>query len=234
MKKILLFLSVYFLCNISFSQSALVEQENLKKVGENWFSGSVITFDNRYKGTLGSPLLLKDWSKGSITLKSDTTIVDVSLRYNVLEGKIYRQTKGEKANLILNSRVKSFTLSEKNFIVINLTSTNGDALQGYAESLSTGILNLLAIPTCRIRPSDSNNAYGTGRQYDEYIHNEQLYINASGTSIALKVKASKKFFLELMQDKEAEIKKYFKYQKPYLKERTELIRLVNFYNQLIH
>jgi|GEM_PF-4972090 len=233
MKKGLLFLSIYFLCNIAFSQSALVEQENLKKVGENWFSGSVITFDNRYKGTLGSPLLFEEWCNGTITLKSDTTIVDISLKFNVQEGKIYRKTKGNKANLILNSRVKSFTLDQKNFTAIDLVTENGNVLQGYAESLSIGKHNLIAMPTCRIRPADDNNAYGTGRQYDEYIHDELLYLYAGGTNTAIKVKPSKKFFLEVMRDKEVEIKKYFKYQKPYLKERNELIRLVNFYNQLM-
>ncbi|UZR95145.1 hypothetical protein [Chondrinema litorale] len=226
---VLLFLSL----QTSSAQSALVQQENLNKIGENWHNGSVITFNNRYKGVNGSPLLHNDWLPGSITLTSDTVITDVYIKYDVEEDRLYRRVNHNNANLILNYKIKSFTVlgvgSEKTFIKMAIDKPDEET---FVELLANGTLVLVSKPKCRIRKADSNSSYGTGQQYDEYIHYTELFLLDTKTNEIQPAKANKKFFLQHMEDKEEAMSNYFKTNKPFLKDEKEVKQLVNFYNAL--
>ena len=232
-KLITYYISIFFIIQSVNAQSALVQQENLEKIGENWHNGSVLTFDNRYKGVNGTPFLFEDWLPGSITLISDTIITDLFLKYDVNEGRLYRKVNLNKANLILNYKIKSFKMIdigyEKTYLKMALEDGEPET---FVELLSKGKLNLLAKPECRLRKADKNSSYGTGRQYDEYIHSSELFIFNTNTQVLKPVKNSRKFFLEQMADKEDAIKKYLKRNKPFLKEASAVIKLVNYYNGL--
>ncbi|MEM1137439.1 MAG: hypothetical protein AAGI07_16485 [Bacteroidota bacterium] len=234
--KLIIFSASLFQIVFAQSQSPIVQEQNIQEIGQNWYNGSVITFDKRYKGVKGSPFLTEEWLPGTITLNNDTIIEDLHLKYNVQENRLYRRAENEKANLILNYLVKSFSIvgsgSMRNFIRVSLKDEKGEEINQFVELFAQGKLNLISKPECRIRKADSNNVYGSGRQYDEFIQNSSLYIYPKGERIAKQVKESKKFFIELMPDKENEIKAYFKENKPFLKDQQVVSKLVQYCNQL--
>ena len=81
------------------------------------------------------------------------------------------------------------------------------------------------------KEADYGGAYSQDRRYDEY-HDRHAYYLKTGDRELQVLKPRKKSLLELLGDKNGEIEKYLKQEKPDLKTDEGLVQVILFYDSI--
>lgn len=177
-------------------------------------TGSFREYDNRYKGSKGSPYFWDNWVTASIQI-NNITYEDVKAKFNVYENKfLYLNAKGEKFVLSPN-RLTSFTLKDSlglntvyfgrypSIEKVEPSLTNRLFVPLYSGKKSTFIL----APQKHVVKADYKAAYSPGREYDEFVDNS-LYFIVLGDDKPQRVKLNKRNLFKALPDKHKQVEAY--------------------------
>lgn len=205
---------------------------------QNFSRGSIVTLpdiNSLYEGVKGTPYLTDKWEKGEILFTNGTKIEDIKIRYNIYKDELeFMNSTSGKSFIIDRQKVEGFnlivqdkTLSFRNF---NLKPEKNDDLS-FFRILYNGSVTLLRKYKKEFRRADYRGGYATGKRYDEYIDGQDYYfVNYSGN--IEKIRLGKKSVLSVLNNKEAEIKKYAAENSISFSDEEDIVKLLTFFDSL--
>ncbi|RYU97188.1 hypothetical protein [Emticicia agri] len=215
------------------------------KIGQH-NSTMLYGFDNRTTEIQGSFYLDPDWSvatvrfyprtistpKGLIKLDS---VTDVQMRV-LLKGNDVEFNTQEGIKVISGNLIRSFTIKKQDFVDRNYISTqeftdNSEKVKsGFFEILADGKVKLLEYSKLKIHQPDYVEAFNIGSK-DVKINTEKLWFITKGKEV-IKFSAGKRDLYEVMADKKPEIEKFVKDNHLSLKDKTDLIKVFQYFNTI--
>jgi hypothetical protein len=181
--------------------------------------------------TVGSYYIDEEWHNANIELTTDEIIENYQVKINIKDKNIEIQTEEE---ILLLDLAKVANLEwENNGIIESFTnfssSVNGAEL-GFTQILYNGDTKLFSKPTLVLLPANYNTAVAAGSNYDKYVIEKKLYLFKNNSLVL--VKNNKSSVLKALSDKEEAIKTYIKVNKIKFKELSDLVLVLDYYNQI--
>jgi hypothetical protein len=174
---------------------------------------------------LGFPYFESDsMLKGSVNYLGNA-YSDVNLYYNLVTDEIIIPNYLRDAQIVLPfGKVDSFTVGPHFFISISVKQFNGVSEDGFYERLSTGE------PAMYVRRV-KKLVTGTGSEENKYIQYNTYYLRKNNVFYMVD---NKKTFLELLSDREDQLKKFIRSNKLKFKKDLEssLVLTTLYYSQL--
>lgn len=187
-----------------------------------------------YTDVKGSPYLFDGWFKGVVKLMNGTVYESIDLMYNQIKDElIFKASENQAQTFTLP--IYEFTLrqSEKDVILLEkkfrrgFTPVDGASDMAFYEVLADG-KTLLLKRTSKVIFEEL--PYGSSTKLQTIKDNVYYYINTSGKLI--KIKKDKKQILTALNIHTAELEMYIKGNKLDLKQDTDLVKLISYYNTL--
>lgn len=232
MKNYRLLLSIFFFVSLSLGYSQTLEgfeaQANVRMLGGN--SATARTFDNRYEGVLGYPMLLEKHAPAKIRSMEGEVLISNSCNLDVYTNDLVILRNNQE--LVLNKNII------RGFVIF----TGGDSLhfvklrvkeedEKYYQRMVTGKVELLKLHTKTFVKADYKGAYNSGRTHDEFKNGKKLFIKSSADQ--WEEVSSKKDLGRILPEYQAWIEKFIKENKLDVKEESHLIALIENLNQTL-
>jgi len=228
------------LANLFFSLAiCLVSFITVKVQGQPLTYGNgvpVKEFD--YTNIQGSPYLFDEWHIGSVALSNGKLFDNMLLKYNIKDDDVYFKN-ADDSPMAFKDEVKSFTLMDdsKNIHIFRngYASAPGITDKSYLEVIAAGKVQFLKKDSKSIIDSKEYGSAVINRRFMESVK-YYLYIgfdNDSEKSKILLVKKDQRTILGALKNKEDELADYIQKNALNLKNETDIVKLVNYYNTLI-
>ena len=204
-------------------------------------------FDTRTSEVQGSYYLDTDWNLATVkfypktistpkgTVKLDS-LTDIQIRV-VLQGNDVEFNTPDGIKVISGTLIKSMTLQKssqvapKNYIsTLEFVDNYDKTKPSFFEVLVDGKIKLLEYTKITTQKPDYVEAFNIGSKDIKIVKEKQLFIT-KGKEV-LKFSANKKDLFELMADKKSEVEKFIKDNDLTVKDRTDLLKIFNYYNTL--
>lgn len=237
MKVILITFALFYFANLSFAQEL-----KMIKVPDAIRTESTVVIDGVTTHTYtsgktipinGTPFLNKNFEPGILELHDGKKSEEILLRYNIAQD-IFEILQG-KDTLTINRpfEIKNIFLNNKTFIYDPKLRENEDRKQnGFFEVLVNGKLTLYKKSKKDLSFDSFAGNYQGGSGTKEYYYVDKIsFVGKTSEGPAFLIKSSKSLINNL-SDHKSEVKSYIKKQNIKLKKEEDLIKLVEFYNQL--
>ncbi len=149
----------------------------------------VTTFDNRYEGVRGTPLLYQDWTEGYVLFKDKkeqetrTFKMNIDMFEHVLHVVLFDGKIGSLPSKFVGSvHFKTEEGTEKVFKPMlrkDIEGSNYSGL-GYYEVIHEGDIILVKQYRKTFKEADYKGAYSADIRYDEYKDEERYFISLDG------------------------------------------------------
>lgn len=250
MKKLTFFLATMLCVEVSAQNTMMQNTKDALnvdgiKIGQHT-STMLYGFDTRTSEVLGSYYLDLDWSLATVKFYPKTistpkgvvkldSLEDVQVRVILIGNDIEFNTP-DGIKVISGTLVKSFSMIKPNQLTKRYISTlefvdNYDKIKpSFFEVLVDGKTKLMEYIKITIQKPDYVEAFNVGSKDTKIVKEKQLFIN-KGIEV-LRFSANKKDLFELMSDKKAEIETYIKQNDLSIKDRSDLLKIFQYYNQI--
>ncbi|RNI25894.1 hypothetical protein [Rufibacter latericius] len=207
---------------------ALANQKTTAQVYLEEVNGRPIRI-NQYVNVEGSPYLLDNWSKGTMTLTDGSKYKDIELKYDMVEGILLVKNKhGVVLEPLLPASEFSLEDPFAKRVFINGSTLEKDLSKNpYLEVLSTGKVDLLKRNYKVIREEKAYNSASITKRFVEL----STYFIKKGDKL-IKVKNDAKSVLAVLGTNQDVLKEYISANKLNLKEDEDLVKLFAFYSTL--
>ncbi len=226
MLNIKLFLLFLVLPFVGFSQSSNLNPSISWEYGR----GYVKTFDLREKGITHEHFLLNTWLPATFINEEGTIGKDQYFtKFDILNNEVNINID-RKVMVAPMGIVKGFTIhtveEDRNFLA--LKPDNWDKPATYFEVIADGEIQLLVYYTAKNVGNTYNPAVDAGSKAAKLVTKEECYILVDNkiSKVPNKRKAGERLF-----SKFSKARKYFSKNKVKFKNKTDLIKLVNFLNK---
>jgi len=193
------------------------------------------TWDNRYEGVRGTPYLKNVWQNAQIISIEGKVYNNVPLKYDVYSNLLaVKNSKGDSISTE-TTNTKEFT-----WIGTGMTFVKEPLLDNTTDLKNFGRLyqqifkgnktTLLKNYRKELLKADYQGGYNANRRYDELIDETDYYLKKD-TQIE-KIKLNEKNIVKFLADKEKEVKDFIKKQKLNLKNETDVVKLLQYYETL--
>ncbi|WP_147322801.1 hypothetical protein [Emticicia sp. C21] len=175
-----------------------------------------------YMNVKGSPYLLENWEKGSVTVASGKKFENLDLKFDQVINQVIFQDAdgGMKA---FTQPIISFTIGKDANEHVFQRGADGV----FYEKLVTGKVTLWKKNHKTII---DEKPYGSATMQRNVLNNNTYYVGEIAQ--LTKIKNDKKSVLELLSDKAEDIEEYMKKHKLNPRTESDLVRLVMYYNGL--
>jgi hypothetical protein len=245
------FYTCFFICSLLFTACCAPlfaqeidyaeKQQNLNNLGTNNFRGVVRTYNEGYEGVKGHPYFIEEWTTGNVLLENEQQHNGLQLKYNVHKDLLLLQRRGTTM-MLDKKRVRAFSLGVNdaanmaNFVKAFYLEHDlpGIDNEKFVQVLYEGGTSLYAV---NYKPFDradgiQQGGYGQKQNYDEFEEMQATYFFAGPDGVK-KLKGRKNQVLRALGDKDKQLKKYIDDNQLDLKDRTDLVELIMFYeNQM--
>lgn len=205
-------------------------------------SGVFWTSPTEQSGVIGDFYIDSLWREGDVKLvkpiaqigglESDT-IAGIEIRYNVLNDEL--EVLADKAKkdirVIRGSQLKSFKtntgLRDVEFVNLAGYDPKGE-YKGFGAVLASGKITLVRAYKTKITKPNYNPGFGTGEK-NTVVRLATDYYVLSGSGVQ-KISFNQKSLLAAMVDKKSAIEQYLKENNPDLKDETQVVGLIQYYN----
>jgi hypothetical protein len=203
-------------------------QDNLNRAAAEGM-GVIQTFDNRYEGVKGSPVIFSEFLSGSVVL-TNTTVTGVFLNYDAYNNEVLFKSKIEDNYKVFNnSKILGFSVMdedrERKFVV----QKGIDKPHEILELMVEGNTKYFRVHKKVLLQADFQGAYSSNRKYDEFDHQVSYFYVQGEQRIPFKFNQSamKKAFPK----KADAISKFIKQNKTDFKNDVDCIALLQFIDQ---
>jgi len=177
----------------------------------------------------GSPYLDSLYKVGSFLTDAGELYKDIPLRYNCCDD-ILEFKKGDVSNeLVPKSKVKRAEFGNRVF-VYSLFDSDGKTDTSYFEVLAVGKAALYARYSIKFYEAEPLQAYSASQpaRFDDFSESHYISVN---NSLAKKISTNKNV-IEILADKEKEVKDFISKQKLSAKKADDLKKIIAYYNTL--
>lgn len=205
----------------------LMAQNNLTNLTDA--NGRVVFSRGGDAEVQGSPYLPENWQRGVVTYRKGNEVIksEASLRYNMQTGEPEYQHKGQA--YVFSVPVVEFTIfndGQEQTFRAGFPNVESNTPKTFYEVLYDGKSKLLKTHKASIVEESTYS----GPKKRSYSSNETFYV-LKGQEIT-KIKKDKKALVEILKDKSAEVEQYVSTNKLRLKEWSELIQVLKYYDGL--
>jgi hypothetical protein len=198
-----------------------------RPVGSTDNSGSGIY---NTKTNLGeeTSIYFNDWSPCEVVLKDKSIITDRLLRYDIYHRQMQFILQSDTAAFGEPDEVESITFENNTFIYDEIKCKNGNR-KDYLELLVDGESRLLLYRCITQKFIGDCNTPGSENTNTQYYQTIKYFISKNG-NVAVPLPESKNEVIELLSDKNKDIKSFIKDNKIKLTDETDLKKLIEYYN----
>lgn len=227
MKKLFLCIALT-LCIILFLKPSTVNAQINNTIGLDQ-SGMLLRVKNSaFDNIVGSPYLIKDWTNGNVKFFGADPIQNVALKLDLMENLLVVKGKNDQENLF-DTKVSEFTLNDsgkERLFRAGFTSSKNLAIPGYFEIIYDGKTKLLVR---ELKSIIESTGYNTSTITKNISSSVEYYISKADNVVNL-VKLNEKSILAILD--KSELAKYVKDNKLNLKNRDEVVKLLQYYDTL--
>lgn len=226
MRKIFPLFLVLFSTSSTYAQlQGADSQANINSLsgGEGMFR----SFDNRFKGVEGSPLLFEKYLSGKILLASGSSVGQKKINYDAYTQELIIE-KESKEFLIDSRLVKEFHLYKDGDTLFFEKFTNEKGKVVFYQNLGNGKINLYKLYSKTVQQPTNSGAYSSGKTYSQFEPSNTFYFQtSSGASQVIK---NKKSVVALFPSQKENIETFIKDNTINFKEEADLIKLFSYIN----
>lgn len=194
----------------------------------NTLSGSGIMSDDKNLGEECSMYLDNEWKIATVSLKDNSVLEEIMVRYNIYTQQMQFIQDSDTIAFGNPVEIASVTFEERTFIFSSFY-WNDQVKQGYFEVLCDGECKLLLHRCIKYKYveecSDPNNEFVR----EEYFLGKKYFILGSDQP-AKELPSKKNDVMELLSDKDCDVKAFIKENKIKVNQQEDLIKLVAYYN----
>ena len=183
-----------------------------------------------FTDVVGTPYLYDGWTKGTVELVNGTFYKDLDLKFSLFTDELFFKNTKDETMLAFVLPVKSFLLdfeSQKSLYRNGFPEVDNFNKKAYYQVLYDGNLKLLFKSYKTVSEIKPYNSATTEKKFAE---NYSYYILKD--DLMVKIRPSKKDFLELFKNKSAEMDAFIKTEKIDFKKNQDLTRTFEFYSSL--
>ena len=184
----------------------------------------------------GSPFLKDDFSDCLVQLRDDKFYSGIKLRFNLETNKVHYQDQNKKEMVALNGVIKRFYIktldgfdSVSYMFGCGYPESPGTTPYTYFQEYNFGQATFLRLVTKTVVERKTLATVDPVKQYDE---KDSYYVYNSSSNRLVKWRKGKDFILDMLGNKAIEVKKYIDENKLDCKSTEDVIRVIQFYNNL--
>ncbi len=224
-------------------KSAPERQQIVDEVGKNFNQNAVQTFDDRYEGVKGSPLLLDQWTPGRVTLRDGKVFSSVQLKYDLYRDEIVVKHPYDHAVIPEKYTVTQFSLRSEPgedslyFMLVDYLPNyrkfppNHFAQVLYGNLSDPNTSTLLAVHNKKLIKADFQGAYSADRRYDEFSETMTSYYLVKPNGRSYRFKPTLSSIRRLLGDKKAAVSDFLADNPIDPSDPDDLARLIKYYDQ---
>ena len=224
-------------------KSAPERQQIINEVGKNFSQASVQTFDERYEGIKGSPLLLDQWTPGRVVLRDGKVYANVELKYDLYRDEIVVKHPYDHAVIPDKPTIARFSMwvessnDSSHFVLVNYLPNyrkfppNHFAQVLYGSLTDPTTSTLLAVHNKKLIKASYEGAYSANRPYDEFSEVMTAYYLVKPDGRSYRLKPTIKSVRRTLSDKKAAVSAYLDKELINLENPDDLAQLINYYDQ---
>ncbi len=198
-----------------------------------WMDKKLASADPGYSNVKGTPNIFQEFRTGNFYFSNKTCILDKLINYNCIKDEVL--FSDEKNTYTTNSQdIDYFTIGRRNDGTIHLFKQvflSTEKKQVFMQVLYQEKSLLFKRYRKEFLKADVGQPYGQNRQVDEYNDYYEYYITVDGKEPVL-LKPRKSSVIEIFNVKPAIMEDFIKKEKINLKDETDLIRLVKYYDNI--
>ncbi len=198
-----------------------------RPVGSAENSGSGI-FEAKTNLGEESSIYFNDWSPGTVVLKDKSLITDRLLRYDIYHRQMQFILQHDTAAFGDPEEVESITFDNNTFVFDEFVCKDGNR-KDYLELLVDGNCRLLLYRCISQKFIGTCNEVGSENTATQYYQTLKYFVSKNG-SVAIPLPESKNEVVELLSDKNKDIKSFMKNNKIKLTDEADLKMLIGYYN----
>jgi hypothetical protein len=190
-------------------------------------------YEGKYKEISGSPYLEKEMKKGVIILKDNRKVEDVMIRYNAYEDALMYQIEEDKVTLLDPPVINGFEYhkNDKVFKYISISILEGK--RHFYEVIYEGKSTLVVQHRIKLTEKTNNaGSYGASDMQGSAFKQSDIYFLMDTTGKSSEVNLTKKSLISALGSHAEELQTFIKKNKLKVKENTDLIRLLEYYDSL--
>ena len=240
MKKNILFPAFIFLATFGFSQQYVqtiqIEAPRGSQVESSEIIDGVATHNYSAKSNVpsnGIPFLKENFQVGVLELHDGKTSTDVMLRYNIAKDLFEILRNDDTLTLNRPFAVKYVYLDDKTYIFDPKFRENAERSQnGYFQLKVEGKLSLYIKHRKKLSYDSFTANYKGGSGTKEYYYVDKIGFVGKSENGKVFLITSTKSLLNNLKDHKTEVKGFIKANKIKVKKETDLVKVVEYYNNL--
>ncbi len=231
------FLSTIALISLLITSAYAQFERTAGKVVTDRQPGGIIETWNleKAKEVEGSFFMNENWYVGSINLYDGRVLENIPLKYNLRDDFLHILDENGENRIMRTNKIKSFrwfNLENKENEEFSNSSDydiHDTPLTGVVKVLVEGKCDLLLHKNLILQKGTYSVVHDAGQKYDEYIINEDFYVDKDDH---LQIVKNKKTVLNIFEEEREKLKSYIKENRINVKKEEGLIAVVNYYNSL--
>lgn len=224
--KVSCFVFAFHFGQLSFAQTEGYEAQrnmNFLMSGGMWRS-----YDLRFKGIEGNPLLFNDFKPGTITLNGGQQYRLDSINLDIYSNELLVKRNGTDI-VVMKTKVQEFRLVAilDSLHFIKLKDKSGH--ESFYQLVYSDQYSLLRRPIKSISEQTNSGAYSNGRTYSRFIESEKFFL--TGEDIILELR-NKKELLSHFPKYKSELNLFIKKNSIGFKRQDQLVLLAKYISSL--
>lgn len=204
---------------------------------------TINSIDHRYEGLRGTPYFLSSWSKGQLDMLNGQTYPNALIKFDVFRQQVIllRTWAGGDSISINTDQLKSFQLRSETGETFRFKRLPDPKIpdeklkENFFLVLADGKTALLKRITKKFKPADYKDPYGSNIRYDSFVDSHAYYLLKANSSL-VKIKLSKKSFLDALGDQKTTLKAFLDEQQfnfgTDADAEANSIKIIQYYNSL--
>ncbi|WP_167619175.1 hypothetical protein [Maribellus sediminis] len=182
-----------------------------------------------YDNIDGIPYLTAEFIQGEVLISDSLRIVNVPLRYNILNDKIeFRNENDQVLELNMEELGYRFWFDEHVFVPGSYVA-DGEKKVGILEQLDEGRLSLFKKYSAEFKPATKAIGFQDAEP-DRIERKDEIYLLAEGQGIPKAIKANKKEIFAALKPFKSDIEQFAKSEKLNPRKEADFIELVRYCN----
>ncbi|HSG68291.1 MAG TPA: hypothetical protein VK994_06255, partial [Bacteroidales bacterium] len=179
-----------------------------------------------YYGDPCGMFLDKEWQEGEAHLV-DGSAMTGSFRYNICGQKMEAIVEGDTFAFARPGELDKIRIADSRFVYCNYMRSDGELASSWFELLCKGNCSLMLRRYIKYRVTDGDEDHS-----NDLLYRIQEYYSCTGNNVLERLYLSKKDLMEKLKDHEREVAEYIKSERLNLKDHEDLVRIVDYYNNL--
>jgi len=225
-----LLISNFSIAQLDQSRSSLVSTGNNIHLPVDYLRNNLLGNNQLPKNTVGSQYFIEDFIPSKVII-NDSISYNAMLRYNAYVDEIELK-KNDEISSLFKREYLSAIIENQEYIIKDYIN-DGTSKMGYFIKLLQGKTALYKKQTKNYNPAKPAKSTYTKDTPPNFTDEINYFIQTENNKILTKIKPKQKSLLELLGN-ESELKKYIKKKDLDLKKESDLIKLIQYCNEVIH